>query len=131
MSSDLLADLAALALDDEIHFDAWHTLEDELLRCFATSPEAAGLEPSSGCLYLMDLASDYFGETVATLDDAGLREILFELIPRKVSVDAAEAEGIVVEMRAFYRFLGREIRASTWTRRRASRRGPVPSEGQP
>jgi len=35
--------------------------------------------------------------------------VLFELIPRKVSVEASEARWIVEEMRAFYTFLKREF----------------------
>lgn len=38
-----------------------------------------------------------------------LREILFDLFPRKVSTDADEAEGIVRELRTFWTFLQREF----------------------
>lgn len=47
--------------------------------------------------------------TVATLDAHELREIVFGIVPRKVSVEAAAASGIITELRAFYAFLKREF----------------------
>jgi hypothetical protein len=58
----------------------------------------------------MDFAANYFGETTATLGPAELREILFAIIPRKVSVDASAARWIIEENRAFYGYLKREHR---------------------
>jgi hypothetical protein len=57
----------------------------------------------------MDLGANYLGQTIATLGASGLREVLFELVPRKVSVEASEARGIIEEMRAFYAFSKREL----------------------
>jgi hypothetical protein len=107
-SDDVLAGLAGLArADDEIDPNARTALEDELMRRFAASPEAAGLEDIHACRFVMDLAADYLGATIATLDSADLHEVLFELVPRKVSIDASEAGWIVAECRAFYGYLKR------------------------
>lgn len=109
-SGDILADLAALARDvDEIDFEARRTLEDELIRRFAASPEAKDLEDISACRFVMDLAADYCGQTIATVDGTDLDEILFDLIPRKVSIEASEAPRIVHELGAFFTFLKREF----------------------
>lgn len=109
-SHDILADLAALSRDDdEIDYDAREALEDELVKRFAASPEAKDLDEIHNCRLVMDLAANYFGHTIATLGAANLREVLFELIPRKVSIEASEARGIVDEMRALYTFLKREF----------------------
>jgi hypothetical protein len=56
----------------------------------------------------MDLAAEQLGKTIASLDARDLREILFEIIPRKVSIDASKASWIVEENRAFFAFLKRE-----------------------
>ncbi|MEM7678436.1 MAG: hypothetical protein AAF449_20790 [Myxococcota bacterium] len=57
----------------------------------------------------MDLSADHLGHTIATLGAKDLREVLFELIPRKVSIEASKARWIVDELRAFYTFLKREF----------------------
>jgi len=107
---DILADLAALSRDDdEIDYDAREALEDELVKRFAASPEAKGLDEIHACRLVMDLGANYIGHTIATLGTTDLREVLFELIPRKVSIEASEARWIVEEMRAFYSFLKREF----------------------
>jgi hypothetical protein len=45
---------------------------------------------------------------VATLGPRELPEIVFESIPRKVSIDASAASSIIAESRAFFGFLERE-----------------------
>jgi Domain of unknown function (DUF6930) len=110
-SHDLLADLGELAReDDEIDPDAREPLENELVRRFAASPEAKDLDEIQACRFVMDFAADYFGATIATLGSSELREIIFDIIPRKVSIDASEARWIIEESRAFYGFLKREYK---------------------
>jgi hypothetical protein len=58
---------------------------------------------------VMDLGADYFGHTIATLGATDLREVLFDLIPRKVSIEPSKAPWIIEETRAFYTFLKREF----------------------
>ena len=58
--------------------------------------------------FVMDFAADCVGATIATLGPSELREIVFEIIPREVSIDAA-ARSIIEENRASYAFLEREF----------------------
>jgi len=60
------------------------------------------------CHFVMDLAADYFNVTIATLGPTELREIVFDLIPSKVSIDASAASWIIEDNRAFFAFLERE-----------------------
>jgi len=107
---DILADLQALEEEedgDEIDPDAREELEDELFRRFSESPEAEAIADISICPILLDYAASYFGVTIATLGPRDLRELLFELFPRKVSVEADEARAMIDEIRAFFAFLKR------------------------
>ena len=104
-----MADLFDLAKDaEEIDSEQRQELEDELVRKFVASPEAKSLTDIQACHFVMDFAADYFSATIATLGPRELREIVFEIIPRKVSIDATKARSIVEETRAFYAFLERE-----------------------
>jgi hypothetical protein len=108
LPGDLLGALAALARrGGELDPVAREPLEAELVRQFAASPEAQALPHVEWCHLLMDLAAGYFEATVATLSATELRRLVFELIPRKVSVDASAARPMIEEYRAFYTFLGR------------------------
>ncbi len=106
---DVMADLFELAKDgEEIDHERRQELEDELVRRFVASSEAKALTDVQSCHFVMDFAADYFGATIATLGPRELREIVFEIIPRKVSIDASKARWIIEENRAFYAFLKRE-----------------------
>lgn len=107
---DLLTDLAELGKDgEEIDGEARRELEDELVQRFIASPEAKALTEVGSCHFVMDFAADYFGTTIANLLPAQLREIVFDVIPRKVSIDAPKARWIIEENRAFFAFLKREL----------------------
>ncbi len=106
---DVMADLFDLAKDgEEIDHERRQELEDELVRRFVASSEAKALTDVQSCHFVMDFAADYFGATIATLGPRELREIVFDIIPRKVSIDASKARWIIEENRAFYAFLKRE-----------------------
>lgn len=107
---DVLTDLFELTKDgEEIDCDTRRALEDELVDAFVASPEALALADEVGsCRLVMDLAANYFGVTIATLGAAQLREVVFELIPRRVSMEAGEARAVVEENRAFFAFMKRE-----------------------
>ena len=75
---------------------------------FVASSEAKALTDVQSCHFVMDFAADCFGATIATLGPRELREIVFEIIPRKVSIDASKARWIIEENRPFYAFLKRE-----------------------
>lgn len=92
---------------DGLEGEARGKLEDELLRHFLASPEGTGRADAESCRLLMRVAADQFGITVASLRAAVLREILFDIFPRQVSIEATAAQGIVEECRAFFAFLGR------------------------
>lgn len=107
---DLMADLFALGEEsEEIDDGARRELEDELLAKFVSSPEGKVLRAVGHCRFILDFAATYFGATIATLDARQLREILFEVVPQKVSVEATQAHSIIEEVRAFYAFLKREF----------------------
>jgi hypothetical protein len=109
---DVLADLFQLGQDadgGELDREACAPLEDELLRRFMPSPEGKTLAGHDACHFVMDFAASYFGATIATLEPEELEEIVFEIIPQKVSIPASAASSIIEEARAFYAFLKREF----------------------
>lgn len=93
----------------ELDSKAREALEAALLTRFDESPEAEPLDVIDASQIVMEFAADYFGETIATLTPAHLREIVFEIIPRKLSTEASEAGPIITELRAFFAFLQREF----------------------
>lgn len=107
---DLLAKLRALGKGRrEIDPDARQPIEEELLRRFAASPEAKGLDDVQLCQLVMDLAADDFNATIATLTAEELNALIFEVIPRRVAIDASAATFIIEENRALYVYLKREF----------------------
>lgn len=106
---DLMADLFELGMQEDVDSEARADLEEELLHRFKESPEAQSLAEVGFAPLFMDYAADYFNATIATLDAHELREILFDIVPRKVSIEAVAASGIIAEVRAFYSFLKREF----------------------
>jgi hypothetical protein len=105
---DVLADLFDLDQDEDgIDPERREELEETLVEAYLASPEARSGPGIKACRLVMDLAADYLGMTIATLGPRDLREILFEIVPRKVSVDASEARALIEQTRAFYTFLKR------------------------
>ncbi len=51
--------------------------------------------------------ASYFGESAGTMKPGDSHEILFELMPRKFSVEATAAENIIAEIRAIWKFIER------------------------
>ncbi|GAC1348582.1 MAG: hypothetical protein NVS3B14_10650 [Ktedonobacteraceae bacterium] len=86
---------------------------DQLMELFVQSPEgqkllSEGIEPGWSSM-LMDFGMNYLGVTPPGMSPDGLREILFDLVPRKVSTSADDAEEIVRELQAFWSFLHHEF----------------------
>lgn len=106
---DLLAGLLELEDEDELDRETRAPLEDELVRCFLASPEANGLTDVQSCNFVMDFAAEYFGVTIASLGPKELEEIVFDIVPRKVSIEASAAGEIIGEIGALYAFLAREL----------------------
>src|SRR5713226_3122006 len=87
--------------------------KDQLVQLFGQSPEgqalwSEGIEPGWANM-LLDFGADYLSLTPPQMSPDDLREILFDLIPRKVSAEADEAPGIIHELQAFWKFLQREF----------------------
>lgn len=87
--------------------------QDELAQLFEQSPEgqaliSEGIEPGWASM-IIEFGINYLSVTPAQMSPAGLREILFDIFPRKVSTDADEADDVVREFRAFWQFLQREF----------------------
>ena len=84
----------------------------EVMTEFETSPEAEVIITefdTSLCwpATYMHYAAQYFGATPATVTPGETAEILFDIFPRKVSVEPDAAQQIVAELRAFWQFLKR------------------------
>ena len=58
---------------------------------------------------MLDFGTDYLSVTPPQISPEDIREILFDLIPRKVSATADEAPEIIRELQAFWTFLQREF----------------------
>ena len=91
---------------------AWAYIE-QLMELFVESPEGQqllkeGIEPGWASM-MMDFGVNYLSRTPPQMSPDDLREILFDLVPRKVSTTADAGEDIVHELRAFWMFLRREF----------------------
>ncbi len=110
MSFDIRKDLAP---DGELGEGAAREYIETLFERFTASPEARALpqaeEELGWAVTQVQLGIDYLGATPPETSPAELNEIVFEIFPRKVTVEASEASAIVRELEAFWRFLGREF----------------------
>ena len=87
--------------------------QDQLLQLFDESPEAQalldeGIEPGWTSM-MIEFGFNYLGVTPAQMTADNLREILFDIFPRKVSAEADEAPGVIRELQAFWQFMQREF----------------------
>ncbi len=86
--------------------------ERSILKRFATSSEARALDGEAGWSATVDaFARIRFGRDISALTGAALEEILFRIFPEEVVCSPAEASSIVIELRAFFRFVSRELRS--------------------
>jgi hypothetical protein len=77
---------------------------------FSESPEFLELSDKSHIDYVvfyLEYAASYVGETVGTMTLACSNEVLFDIFPRKVTMDASEASTVICEIRAFWKFIDR------------------------
>jgi hypothetical protein len=85
---------------------------DQLMQLFEQSPEGQELRSKDGdpglTLMMIEFGMDYLGVTPPDMTPGNLREILFDLFPRKVSIAADEADEIIHALQAFWTFLQRE-----------------------
>ena len=85
----------------------------DLFKLFVESPEGQalideGIEPAWADM-MMDYGMNYLGLTPPQMSPADLREVLFDLFPRKVSAEADEAPNVIRELQGFWTFLQREF----------------------
>ena len=97
---------------EELDEGRLETYINGLMAEFEKSPEAEAVMQefdTSLCwsATYMNYAAQYFCATPATVTPGETAEILFEIFPRKVSVEAEAAYEIIVELRAFWQFLKR------------------------
>jgi hypothetical protein len=88
--------------------------QEQLVELFWESPEGQalvdeGLNPGFWANSMIDYGVGYLGVTPPQMSPGNLREILFDLIPRKVSSSADEAPKAIGELQAFWKFLQREF----------------------
>ena len=110
---DTLNALDKLALIDRSDFtdadERFHVLMDEIEATYRQSPEFRACKDAGASFSLIsDLAFNYLETTVATFLPADLEEVLYELVPRKVMINASGADAIINDGAAFFRFLKRE-----------------------
>jgi len=101
---------------DEYDEEAAEDYAEQLFANFVQSPEAAALDEDENDFdgffwsnQLIRYGIEYCGVTPATMSQADVEEVLFRIFPRKVAVEASHAEDVVIELRAFWRFLQREF----------------------
>ncbi len=92
---------------DNDEFQAWCTA---LLNKFAGSSEFTSLPEGEYGLVdcLLQYGADYLGASLSTMSVSDLNEIVFEIIPRKVMLEAEFAADLIHEFKAFFRFVDRE-----------------------
>ncbi len=85
---------------------------DGLMEQFADSPEAAPVIDQYGGVHwaanMVYYGVSYLGVSPATMSPRDLREIVFDLFPRKISCEPDAAAEVIAELRAFWQFAGRE-----------------------
>ena len=86
---------------------------EQPVQLFEQSPEgqallSEGIEPGWAGM-LLDFGTGYLSVTPPQMSPDDVREILFDLIPRKVSASANEAPEIIRELQAFWTFLQLEF----------------------
>jgi hypothetical protein len=85
---------------------------DGVMKEFAAAPEAQSIIKQFGRVgwvhTVLSYAFNHLGVSVPTMTLRDFNEVLFTLIPRKVSTEADSAPAIVAELRAFWSFVHRQ-----------------------
>lgn len=86
---------------------------EALVECFQQSPEGhpffSESDPSSWISTMLEYGFIYGEAELFDWTPAHIHELLYDVFPRKILVDASEAPEMVREMRAFWMFLKREF----------------------
>jgi hypothetical protein len=92
--------------------DAEYEYIEGLADAYAESPEGIAIDNRCGGLrwahMFLRYSLSHLGKFPPQLTVRNFREVLFEIIPRKVCVEPDEASVIVAELRAFWQFLDRQ-----------------------
>jgi len=88
--------------------------QEQLLELFAESPEgqallAEGVRPGHWTSIVIDFGLQYLELTPAQMSPADLRELLFEIIPTKLTTVPEAAPQIIHESQALWNFMQREF----------------------
>ena len=87
--------------------------KNKLVDLFEQSPEGQALREEGfhgrWTGIMLDLGQNYLDLTPPKMSAKDIREILFDLIPLKISALAEQAPEIIRELQAFWRFLQREV----------------------
>jgi len=87
--------------------------QDQLIQLFEQSPEGQALQnegiEAGWPDMMLEFGMSYLSVTPPQMSPDQLREILFDIFPRKVSASADEAEEIIRELQAFWQFMRREF----------------------
>jgi hypothetical protein len=97
--------------DGEPNDEALEEYYENAIAHFAASDEGKEVAERFGSVgwvaTFLEYGASYFGETVDTLRCNDAREIVFDIIPRKVSTEAESADEIIFELRKFWEFVDR------------------------
>ncbi len=95
-------------LEDEESFEAY---ADYLVELFGSSPEYAALPENSQAMDDVRLFIDYLHNycliSPAEMGADEVEEVVFEIVPSKVSMEPQDASDLLESLRALFRFIGR------------------------
>jgi len=109
---DLNTSILDAEYEEEVDEERLEEYIDEVMNEFVESPEGDAFcerfdsVPGYAALY-MHYMGMYFGATVVASSALDTREVVFDLIPRKVSVEPEQAPAIIGELQLFWQFLKR------------------------
>jgi hypothetical protein len=101
---------------DDYEEDEFNEYQDELIELFADSPEGqsrAKEDPGMGfwVARLIDYGYSFTGKTIPQMDESDIEELLTDVFPRKVSLNAPEdADDALPALIAFWEYLKREYK---------------------
>ena len=94
----------------EINEEILEDYIDAITQEFSESPEFLEMSDEPQIRYLfhyLDYAASYTGDTVGTMTRGTNEEVLFELFPRKFTMEASDGPVVISEIRAFWKFIDR------------------------
>ncbi|MCI0464524.1 MAG: hypothetical protein L0Z62_46935 [Gemmataceae bacterium] len=85
---------------------------DGLMEEFAAAPEAQPIIEQEGDIGYAGMMLEYYfnhiGDLFAEMSVSDFNEVVFELFPRKVSIEPERAPAIIAELKAFWAFVQRQ-----------------------